>query len=410
MSAGERGFAHVVVRVGPERDQDVGRSPRTPAARAAYMRTCQVGCCDEARQRLRRRCRSRRASDTRAWAGACHARGRGDQLAGQSRSDRQRALGGRARPAELIDRLQLHVRVGVLDRGPDRRARRLLELAAPRIAAPRAGPRGFLVGERDLASCARARRSRASVPAASRSQAAHLRVAIVRAPRSITDGVAWLPVTSAAMARRRMSADRGSAAGRCAVAAQRSRSHGALAERRQLLRANVRASDSSPRTEPVTRRRLGVVQRIGRRQLRDEHALRLAPPAPRVSYGRRPSAAAISPQTSHVFRLASCAARASSSVCTCATAAGVRAICASAPGRFGADADAVVQRRRDPADQVGPLQPADRANRRAPLPPPCSAFANQVRVARVLADEDLLERRGLCLRRRAGLRRTPGPA
>ena len=68
--------------------------PSTPAARAAYIRTCQVGCAAKRGSALRRRLRLRRASDTIACAGACQARGACRAI----RRSRRRSAAG-ARPA-----------------------------------------------------------------------------------------------------------------------------------------------------------------------------------------------------------------------------------------------------------------------------------------------------------------------
>jgi len=148
-------------------------------------------------------------------------------------------------------------------------------------------------------------------------------------PRSITDVVAWLPVTSAAIASRRVSADRGSAAGRCAVAAHRNRSHVRSPSGGSFFARTVRASDSNPRADPISAAVSTSFNESGAGNPVNNTAS-VAWTCPAVSYGKRPSAAAISPHDSQVFRLASVAARASNSFCTSTTAAGVRAICASA--------------------------------------------------------------------------------
>ena len=82
--------------------------------------------------------------------------------------------------------------------------------------------------------------------------------------------VAWLPVTSAAIASRRVTADRGSAGGRCAVAAQRSRSHVRSPSGGSFFARTVRASDSKPRAASDQRRGFDIVHRVRRRQSGDQ--------------------------------------------------------------------------------------------------------------------------------------------
>ena len=71
------------------------------------------------------------------------------------------------------------------------------------------------------------------------------------------------------------------------------------------------------------------------------------------------------------------AARASSSFCTSATAAGRARHLRQRVRRLGANADAVVQRRRDERNHLGPLEPADRANRRRARPLPLQRLAQR---------------------------------
>ena len=170
--------------------------------------------------------------------------------------------------------------------------------------------------------------TRASVPAAAAAKR-RTSASLSLSPRSITEAVAWLPVTSAAMASRRMIADRGSAAGRCAVAAQRSRSQVRSPSGAAFFARTVRARDSKPRTDPTMAAvSMSFIESGAGSPLNS--TVSVSATCAGVSYGSRPSAAAISPQDSQVFRFASVAARASSSFCTSTTAAGVRAICASA--------------------------------------------------------------------------------
>ena len=131
------------------------------------------------------------------------------------------------------------------------------------------------------------------------------------------------------MARRRVRTDRGSAAGRCAVAAHRNRSHVRELSGASFFARTVRASDSKPRADPTSAAESTSFIESGDGKPIVKTAS-VAATCSAVSYGSRPRAAAISPHGSQVLRLASMAARLSSSFWTSTTAAGVRAICANA--------------------------------------------------------------------------------
>ena len=102
--------------------------------------------------------------------------------------------------------------------------------------------------------------------------------------------VAWLPVTSAAIASRRVSADRGSAGGPLRGRGPAQQIPGALAERRQLLRAHRARERFEAARRSDQRRGFDVVHRIRRRQSGQQHRFGRRPPARRcrTAAGRAP--------------------------------------------------------------------------------------------------------------------------
>ena len=174
------------------------------------------------------------------------------------------------------------------------------------------------------------------------------------------DVVASLPVTSAAIARRRIQAERGIR--RRALRRRRPAEPipGARLQRRHL------AADAGQRFEATDRAGNGRRSPV-RQTTRAPAAVRPAAPprAPLLPASRTASARARPPSRPRLptaRRLPSCSARSISSACTWATASGVRASCASAQAASARMPTPSPRARRDAADQLGLLEPSERAN------------------------------------------------
>ena len=216
------------------------------------------------------------------------------------------------------------------------------------------------------ARCSSRSRS-ATAPSAPAARAASRRTSTSRSPsaRSMIEGVASLAVTSAAIARRRIQAERG--IGLRALRGRRPAEPipGARLQRRHL------AADAGQRFEATDRagngRGLRFGKRLGRRQLFDEHAL-----GARHLFRRWCTAAArerppARPRLPTARRCASCSGPLDQQRLHLCHGLGRARELSQRPGRLGPDADAVAQGRRHPADQLGLLQPSERTNAGAPL-------------------------------------------
>ena len=282
-------------------------------------------------------------------------------------------------------------------------------MTAPRAHALRTGRAGSLSCKRDLAGCGRARRSRASAPAAT---AAKRRTSASRSfkPRSITDAVACCRSRVPPSPGGGSTPSAGSAAGRCAVAAQRSRSQVRVAERRHSFgctRGRAIRGRAPIRPPPRSRRR-SIESGAGSRST--STASVAATCSARVVRQASERGGNLAPRLPMCPGSASCAARAEQQLLHL----GDRRRCARhLRQRLAASARMPTpsfERRCHHRNHVRLFEPADRANAvRRPLPcSPTSPARDQLGVRTVSsADQDLLQRRGLRLRRWCGLRQAP---